>query len=156
MVLDLQDVNATLEDVVAKSQIKLFGSSFLDTVIRDDKSKYPISILEIANDLAPIYRLDHPRDEPIAMVRVTKGKSDRSVQFGAGSWRDAEDLSSLVSSGTLAYAPNSPFLLFPLSQQPQLEADSGKLLLCTCASSPRHLPHLLTRFPGMLSYVRHL
>ena len=27
MVLDLQDVNATLEDAVAKSQIRLFGSS---------------------------------------------------------------------------------------------------------------------------------
>ncbi|KAI0745877.1 hypothetical protein C8Q76DRAFT_808294 [Earliella scabrosa] len=86
--------------------LKLSSSSFLDTVIRDDKSKDPIYILETANDLTPIYRLDHPRDEPIKAATIqwpvhpvrTKGKSGRSVQFGAGSWRDAEDI---LKSGPL-------------------------------------------------------
>ena len=105
--------------------LKLSSSSFLDTVIRDDKSKDPIYILETANDLTPIYRLDHPRDEPIKAATIqwpvhpvrTKGKSGRSVQFGAGSWRDAEDILKSGPLGNTAYAPNSlssplpPFLI---------------------------------------------
>ncbi|KAI8994004.1 hypothetical protein BD414DRAFT_270047 [Trametes punicea] len=80
--------------------LKLSGSSFLDTVIRDDKTKDPIYILETANDLTSVYRLDHQRDEPVKAAAVQwplhpvriKGKTGRSVQFGNGSWRDTEDL----------------------------------------------------------------
>ena len=80
--------------------LKLSGSSFLDTVIRDDKSKDPIYILETAGENTHIYRLDHPRDEPIRAATVqwpvhpvrVKGKSGRSIQFGNGSWREAEDI----------------------------------------------------------------
>ena len=86
--------------------LKLSGSSFLDTVIRDDKSKDPIYINETSNEVTTIYRLDHPRDEPIKAATIqwpvhpvrTKGKSGRSVQFGGGSWREAEDL---LKSGPL-------------------------------------------------------
>ncbi|KAI0744086.1 hypothetical protein C8Q80DRAFT_1272673 [Daedaleopsis nitida] len=86
--------------------LKLSGSSFLDSVIRDDKSKDPIYITETSNEVTSLYRLDHPRDEPtkaatfqwpIHPVR-TKGRSGRSVQFGNGSWREAEDV---LKSGPL-------------------------------------------------------
>jgi len=37
MVMDLQDVNNTLEDAVAKSQIRLFGTSSKTLTVKDDK-----------------------------------------------------------------------------------------------------------------------
>ncbi|KAJ8469722.1 hypothetical protein ONZ51_g8811 [Trametes cubensis] len=90
--------------------LKLSGSSFLDTIIRDDKTKDPLYILETARELTSIYRLDHPRDEPVKAATVQwplhpvriKGKTGRSIQFGNGSWREAEDLLKTGPLGSTA------------------------------------------------------
>ncbi|KAH9942355.1 uncharacterized protein BXZ73DRAFT_74628 [Epithele typhae] len=102
--------------------LKLSGSSFLDTVIRDDRTKDPLYILETSNDLTTIYRLDHPRDEPIKAATVqwplhpvrVKGKSGRTVQIGGGSWREAEEFlksgplgNTAVRKFSLPHYPNS-------------------------------------------------
>lgn len=138
--------------------LKLSASSFLDTVIRDDKSKDPLYILETTGENTAIYRLDHPRDEPIKAATVqwpvqpvrVKGKSGRSIQFGGGSWRESEELLKAGPLGNTAYAIHFlPICHFrfptsqqdtqvqhpPLSQQPEVEAHPWQLLLCTCASS---------------------
>lgn len=86
--------------------LKLSGSSFLDTIVRDDKNKDPLYIIETSAETTVIYRLDHPRDEAIKAATIqwpvhpvrTRGKSGRSVQIGNGSWREAEDL---LKSGPL-------------------------------------------------------
>ncbi|TFK85541.1 hypothetical protein K466DRAFT_576839 [Polyporus arcularius HHB13444] len=86
--------------------LKLSGSSFLDTVVRDDKNKDPLYIIETTGETTVIYRLDHPRDEAVKAATIqwpvhpvrTRGKSGRSVQIGSGSWREAEDL---LKSGPL-------------------------------------------------------
>ncbi|KAI0373930.1 hypothetical protein BV20DRAFT_977209 [Pilatotrama ljubarskyi] len=102
--------------------LKLSSSSFLDTIIRDDKTKDPIYINETTRDLTNIYRLDHPRDEPVKAATVQwplhpvriKGKSGRQVQFGNGSWREAEDLlksgplgSTAIRKFSIPHYPNS-------------------------------------------------
>ncbi|KAH9892672.1 hypothetical protein C8Q73DRAFT_67873 [Cubamyces lactineus] len=102
--------------------LKLSGSSFLDTIIRDDKTKDPLYILETARELTSIYRLDHPRDEPVKAATVQwplhpvriKGKTGRSIQFGNGSWREAEDLlktgplgSTAIRKFSIPHYPNS-------------------------------------------------
>ncbi|OJT01923.1 hypothetical protein TRAPUB_7612 [Trametes pubescens] len=102
--------------------LKLSGSSYLDTIIRDDKSKDPVYILETVRELTNIYRLDHPRDEPVKAATVqwplhpvrVKGKSGRMIQFGNGSWREAEDLlkngplgSTAIRKFSIPHYPNS-------------------------------------------------
>ncbi|KAI0645806.1 hypothetical protein C8Q79DRAFT_1001315 [Trametes meyenii] len=102
--------------------LKLSGSSFLDTIIRDDKTKDPLYILETTRELTNIYRLDHPRDEPVRAATVQwplhpvriKGKSGRTIQFGNGSWREAEDLlkagplgSTAIRKFNIPHYPNS-------------------------------------------------
>ncbi|KAI1795598.1 hypothetical protein LXA43DRAFT_881332 [Ganoderma leucocontextum] len=102
--------------------LRLSGSSFLDTIIRDDKTKDPIYILETSGDITSIYRLDHIRDEPIKAATVqwpvhpvrVKGKSGRSIQFGNGSWREAEDVlrngplgNTAIRKFSLPHYPNS-------------------------------------------------
>lgn len=92
--------------------LKLSGSSFLDTIIRDDKTKDPLYILETSGENTSIYRLDHIRDVPIKAATVqfpvhpvrVKGKSGRSIQFGNGSWREAEDVLKNGPLGNTAYA----------------------------------------------------
>lgn len=91
--------------------LKLSGSSYLDTIVRDDKTKDPVYILETVRELTNIYRLDHPRDEPVKAATVqwplhpvrVKGKSGRMIQFGNGSWREAEDLLKNGPLGSTAY-----------------------------------------------------
>ncbi|KAI0709549.1 hypothetical protein C8T65DRAFT_196997 [Cerioporus squamosus] len=86
--------------------LKLSGSSFLDTIVRDDKNKDPLYIIETTGETTVIHRLDHPRDEAVKAATIqwpvhpvrTRGKSGRSVQIGNGSWREAEDL---LKSGPL-------------------------------------------------------
>ncbi len=98
--------------------LKLSGPSFLDTIVRDDKSKDPIYITETSSEVTTLYRLDHPRDEPIKAATIqwpihpvrTKGKSGRSVQFGNGSWREAEDILKSGPLGNTAYVL-APFKL---------------------------------------------
>ncbi|KAH9858443.1 hypothetical protein C2E23DRAFT_2599 [Lenzites betulinus] len=102
--------------------LKLSGASFLDTVIRDDKNKDPLYIFETVRELTNIYRLDHPRDEPVKAATVqwplhpvrVKNKSGRSIQFGNGSWREAEELlkngplgSTAIRKFTIPHYPNS-------------------------------------------------
>ncbi|PIL35959.1 hypothetical protein GSI_01619 [Ganoderma sinense ZZ0214-1] len=102
--------------------LKLSGSSFLDTVIRDDKTKDPLYILETSAENTSIYRLDHIRDEPIKAATVqwpvhpvrVKNKSGRSIQFGIGSWREAEDVlkngplgNTAIRKFNLPHYPNS-------------------------------------------------
>ncbi|KAI0775821.1 hypothetical protein BD413DRAFT_602983 [Trametes elegans] len=102
--------------------LKLSGSSFLDTIIRDDKTKDPLYILETTRELTVVYRLDHPRDEPVKAATVQwplhpvriKGKSGRTVQFGNGSWRESEDLlktgplgSNAIRKFSIPHYPNS-------------------------------------------------
>ena len=92
--------------------LRLSSSSFLDTIIRDDKTKDPLYILETSSENTSIYRLDHIRDEPIKAATVqwplhpvrVKGKSGRSIQFGNGSWREAEDVLKNGPLGNTAYA----------------------------------------------------
>ncbi|OSD06978.1 hypothetical protein PYCCODRAFT_1456561 [Trametes coccinea BRFM310] len=102
--------------------LKLSGSSFLDTVIRDDKTKDPIYILETVRELTHVYRLDYHRDEPVKAATIqwpihpvrVKGKTGRSIQFGNGSWREAEELlktgplgSNAIRKFNIPHYPNS-------------------------------------------------
>ncbi|RPD57513.1 hypothetical protein L226DRAFT_457721 [Lentinus tigrinus ALCF2SS1-7] len=102
--------------------LKLSGSSFLDTIIRDDKNKDPLYICETTGETTTIYRLDHPRDEAVKAATIqwpvhpvrTRGKSGRSVQIGNGSWREAEDLlkcgplgNTAIRKFTIPHYPNS-------------------------------------------------
>ncbi|CDO68955.1 hypothetical protein BN946_scf184782.g3 [Trametes cinnabarina] len=102
--------------------LKLSGSSFLDTVIRDDKTKDPVYILETTRELTHVYRLDHHRDEPVKAATIqwpihpvrVKGKTGRSIQFGNGSWREAEELlktgplgSNAIRKFNIPHYPNS-------------------------------------------------
>lgn len=95
--------------------LKLSGSSFLDTIIRDDRSKDPLYILETSNEVTSIVRLDHPRDVPVKAATVqwplhpvrAKGKSGRTIQIGGGSWREAEDLLKAGPLGNTACVPSS-------------------------------------------------
>ena len=92
--------------------LKLSGSSFLDAIIRDDRSKDPLYILETSSDITSIHRLDHPRDVPIKAATVqwplhpvrVKGKSGRTIQISGGSWREAEDILKSGPLGNTAYA----------------------------------------------------
>ena len=95
-----------LRKLSSHHQGPMSGSSFLDTIVRDDKNKDPLYIIETSAETTVIYRLDHPRDEAIKAATIqwpvhpvrTRGKSGRSVQIGNGSWREAEDL---LKSGPL-------------------------------------------------------
>ena len=92
--------------------LKLSGSSFLDSVIRDDRSKEPLYILETSNEVTSIYRLDQARELPVKAATVqwplhpvrVKGKSGRTIQISGGSWREAEDILKSGPLGNTAYA----------------------------------------------------
>ena len=117
---EMRSSSRSSRDAPSKSKalltLKLSASSFLDSVIRDDRTKDPLYILETGSEITTIYRLDHIHDVPVKTASVrwpihpvrVKGKSGRSVQFGAGTWREAEDILKSGPLGNTAYVERLP------------------------------------------------